>query len=58
MLLMLMLFHLFNALWEMYVFYQQWTLIFDNVTANEYLNGTKYARPASIPHPTNSMFYR
>lgn len=42
MLLMLMLFHLFNALWEMYVFYQQWTLIFDNVTANEYLNGTKY----------------
>jgi len=42
MLIMLVSFHLFNALWEMYVFYQQWTLIFDNLTANEFINGTKY----------------
>lgn len=43
MLMMLTLFHLFNAFWEMYVFYQQWMMIFDNITANEYINGNKYA---------------
>jgi hypothetical protein len=68
MLIMLVSFHLFNALWEMYVFYQQWTLIFDNLTANEFINGTKYFAPSCLallspaflfpPHAHNVPVYR
>jgi ankyrin repeat protein len=42
MILCLMLFHLLNAAWEMYVYYQQWAMLLDNITANEFINMRKY----------------
>jgi len=44
MILCLMLFHLLNAAWEMYVYYQQWAMLLDNITANEFINMRKYVQ--------------
>jgi len=31
-----------NALWELYVFYQQMTCVLSNLTANEVINASRY----------------
>jgi ankyrin repeat protein len=50
----LLIYHLFNALWEFYVFYQQVTCVLNNITANEIINASRY--PYLRSKDTNRFF--